>query len=409
MRILMLSLIIVLAWTPAAAEENVTLVFLDNSSSMKRFRFYPRVLALLIGKASLNDRIQVVPFGEGDLNVYDLEQGASLEGTLARNSHTTNFEGIQVFLENPIANIKRVIIISDGEHDVERFSPFTRLTFQEITAMTRVAAFLRARADKHGWEVHTVHLLRGQKVPYSSTLKAALEEVKNTGRAITSSDKIAAVSIDFMQRMAADGSYKRCKDNSEMIAELARIFELEAMDCSSDYQRNIPIDLRFIEVEDDLKKEVARILRQFPFCYDGLSRQFIRAGSRKHSFSLQLEYLSEDIYQVSFEQQVIVEELEFRRREELRVKDIEKFLREMVSALEEKLDDNAELPFHLPTCSQTILLQEPPGASVIPFLKKSYFKIERPGCGAENDIGPADISIVHRRIIVKYPNSICIH
>jgi hypothetical protein len=302
-------------------------IFFDNSWSMKRYDFYPRLLGSLMGALKKESRekeykIIYVPFGtRRSIQYFDSYNQFSQK--IEKDFATTDFLNLSGTLSR-IRDDDKVIIISDGEHDISNNLPFTNLSEEELEQMMEVVETLQ----KSGLQVHVLHILKdhGQVTPKDIFTYYNFQKRKNQAAPpgkkspITQSSTIAALTIDFMKKLVTgSGDYYLCTDNKAAVNALFKIFEIATpIECNTThFKTTIPLDITFGRwVEDETEQWFWRELKNYPICIEGVTREFEK-NKTENLFNLTVDYINNDAYTVRFGQETLWNERRISNRSEM--------------------------------------------------------------------------------------------
>lgn len=372
----------------AQGEKDVYYICFDNSWSMKRYDFYPRLIGSLIGLLKRdgihNDLvIKYIPFGTRfPLKVIDRYDVFS-RYISAKNDATTDFANLTSTLEREINKHgqKRptVIIISDGEHDISKNLPFSQLSSGELEQMQEV--FKRMKGLRV--PVYTVHILKDfPGVQKPRRIAQYFLELSNSklppGSEVICSDKniIAALSMDFMEQLAGEGGKTYlCRSNKDGVKAFIDIFGLSLpFDCDiSSFSPIIPLNVRFEGVERHVQQWFLNEIQASRFCAQGVERRLQVTGERS-LFQVKVVYVNRETYNLYLNSDITWKE---RRISIPREMDI--CIAGLKNNIEEKIETeyNNDSRFMIPHCLTGIKFEDP---RVYAFLSAQNFKLRVNRC-----------------------------
>lgn len=363
-------------------------IFFDNSWSMKRYDFYPRLLGSLIGGLKNEGRekefiINYVPFGTRRSIEY-FNNYNQFSNKIKKDFATTDFVNLGSTLSR-IRDDDKVIIISDGEHDTSNNLPFTNLTEEELKQMMEVVDTLQ----KRGLQVYALHILKDHSHVNQKDIANYYNSLKRKNQAappgnkspVTQSSIIAALTKDFMKRLATgSGDYYLCADNKAAVNALFKIFEISTpIACdTSHFKTTIPLDITFGDwVEHETKQWFWQELENYPICIAGVTRKF-EENPTNTLFNLTVDYINNDAYTVRFGQETLWNEKQIFNRS-----DMNNCIQRIVGKVKSKIDNELlKSPdyaprFTVPQCLISIKFED---EKLYAFIKEKNFNLYKKDC-----------------------------
>ena len=371
--------------------KKVYYICFDNSWSMKRYDFYPRLMGFLwvnLKREGLDEEIEIkyVPFGTRWAIKEYKSYGNFSDYISKKTFSTTDFVNLSKTLDR-MNDGNTVIIISDGEHDTSTHRPFSNLKLSELEDMLNVVQKMRRK----NLNVYSIHILKGYSHIGSKDIGYYYNSLKKSNvmggmeLSVTKGNIIAELSMDFMKKLASSSSnYHLCEDNKDAVRALFNILDISPhMDCdASGFMNTIPIAVTFSSnVGRDTMSFLHREIQTYTFCIQGIHRSFELDRYSKF-FQLDIEHHDNDVYTAVLGDQTI-----WKQRRIYSRSDIKNFLDRVKDRVESKIknefSDNPR--FALPECYLSIKFQD---KKLYAFISDENFKMSLENCGKNTTVTP---------------------
>lgn len=356
----------------------------DNSWSMKRYQFYHRLIGALmlnLEREGLSNTIEIkyVPFGtRRPLRIFDNYRRFS-RYIDQRTYATTDFRPLGNTLTR-IDSDAKIVIISDGEHDISREPPFSNLSTTELGQMLEVVEGVNNQ------NISCIHILRQfRRVSQSPNIKDYYKKLRSqsplimgTETVVNNGETIAALTKDFMKKLVKDESqYHFCTDNNSAVQALMNIFNLsQAVSTdASKFLKRIPLDTEFPYVDRRYKLWFKEKLRAAKPCIFDVERELdIVENGRNADVKLSIEYIKSKIYSVTLDGESI-----WRNRRIANDSEMQRCMEKIVAAIENNIQTGfSDSPkYVVPRSFISVKFEDD---KLYSFLNHNNFKVEFQTC-----------------------------
>lgn len=402
-------------WTKVKPKKDAYYICFDNSSSLKKYEFYKRLIGALISYlrregVEKDKEIKYIPFGSGSLpKIFDkYREFASYVNT---NFPTTDFGKLSDRLAE-LDNQETVIIISDGEHDISTQAPFSHLTITEMEQMLEVVNQLKQKNIK----VYSIHILKEySEVEPTLDLEKYYQDFLSRNRTREENPQnIAALTMDFMKNLASnEDDYHLCTDNVGALRAVLDIFGIpKPVQCDvSKFKDTIPLNVTFEFVDSGAREWLWLELRRTSLCIDGVERTIVE-DQTDGFFKMNVTYVTDDAYTIKFgtrtdKKSDPILEIIWNERDITGPPNMDEFINTLSQEIKAKIQGEfAGNPrFSAPRCLISIKFLD---QKLYTFLKEENFLIHVNSCDNKQAWRKADVTFFDEdyRVYVSVPMTI---